>query len=133
MAGKGEEVRAQRDQRPTTRLAPAPARTGLGKTDHYRQRTRAAGDQPAQNEHGKYSTPKKSPAGAGRFVLRNAYLLVLPLSFFSSALAFALPFVDLALALPFFAVLVPALLSAFVCACADGVAGFAASDFGAWA
>src|SRR6267378_5825990 len=66
--GEGEEVRAQRDRRPTTRLAQAPARTGLGKTNRYRQRTRAAGDQPAQNEHGKYSTPKKSPAEAGLLV-----------------------------------------------------------------
>src|SRR6267378_3081335 len=114
MAGKGEEVRAQRDQRPTTRLAPAPARTGLGKTDHYRQRTRAAGDQPVQDEHGKYSTPKKSPAGAGLFGLRNVYLLVLPLSFFY-----------LALALLFFSVLLSAFLSTLV-------AGFTAS-FGAWA
>ena len=119
MAGKGEEVRAQRDQRPTTRLAPAPARTGLGKTDHYRQRTRAAGDQPAQNEHGKYSTPKKSPAGAGLFVLRNAYLLVLPLSFFSSALAFALALVPVFEDLAFFAVFASAFLADF----AEGVAG----------
>src|SRR6267378_2513529 len=70
-AGRGKEVRAQRDQRPTARLAPAPARTGPAKTDHYRQRTRAAGDQPAQNEHGKYSTPKKSPAEAGLLVFED--------------------------------------------------------------
>jgi hypothetical protein len=68
----------------------------LGEAGHHRQRTRAAGDQPVQDEHGDYCTPKKSPAGAGPFVLRNAYLLVLPLSFFASALAFALAFVDLA-------------------------------------
>src|SRR5881628_1095110 len=119
MAGRGEEVRAQRDRRPTARLAPAPACTRLGEADHHRQRTRAAGDQPAQNEHGDYCTPKKSPAGAGLFVLRDAYLLALLLSFFSSALAFALPFVDLALALPFFAVFTSAFLADF----AEGVAG----------
>src|SRR6267378_7629278 len=59
-AGRGKEVRAQRDQRPTARLAPAPARTGPAKTDHYRQRTRAAGDQPAQNEHGSTLLQKKA-------------------------------------------------------------------------
>src|SRR5438445_10043027 len=66
---------------------------------------------------GKYSTPKKSPAGAGLFLLPNAYLLVL-LSFFSSALAFALALAPVFEDLAFFAVLTT--LADF----AEGVAGW---------
>src|SRR5205807_2080152 len=68
---------------------------------------------------------KKKPGRGRASGLRNDYLPVLLASFFSSALAFTLPFVDLALALPFFAVLLSAFVSILV-------AGFAVS-FGAWA
>ena len=62
---------------------------------------------------------KKKPGRSRASGLRNDYLLVLLVSFFSSALAFALLFVDLALALPFFAVFTSAFLADF----AEGVAG----------
>src|SRR6266480_598355 len=68
---------------------------------------------------------KKKPGRGRASDLRNDYLLVLLVSFFSSALAFTLPFVDLALALPFFAVLLSAFISILV-------AGLTVS-FGAWA
>src|SRR5207302_9831717 len=52
-AGRGK-AKPQRTGRPAARLAPTPARTGLGKTDHHRERTRAAADEPVQDQHGEY-------------------------------------------------------------------------------
>src|SRR3989449_4892890 len=72
MAGGGEEGRAQRDRRPTARLAPAPARTRLGGADHHPPRTRGAGGQPAPDQQGDTLLPKKKPPEPGHFFFPTA-------------------------------------------------------------